>query len=140
MSKWMLMALAVAAMGSTGCGNRPERFEKMVQWRIDDALDELDATQAQRERVQALTKESLAQARPLAEQAHATRTALMSEWKSATPDASKVHQLVDTQLDAVRSFAHALTDKALELHQLLTPKQRDVLTEKAERFEKRAKH
>lgn len=140
MSKWMLMAVSVAAMGSTGCGNRPERFEKMVQWRIDDALDELDATQVQRDRVQALTKESIANAKPLAEQAQATRTALMTEWKSATPDAPKVHQLVDTKLEAVRTFAHSLTDKALEVHALLTPKQRDVLTEKAERFEKRAKH
>ncbi len=90
--------------------------------------------------VQALTKESIANAKPLAEQAQATRTALMTEWKSATPDAPKVHQLVDTKLEAVRTFAHSLTDKALEVHALLTPKQRDVLTEKAERFEKRAKH
>ena len=96
--------------------------------------------QAQRERVQALTKEAIANAKPLAEQAKVTRTALMTEWKSATPDAAKVHQLVDSQLESVRSFAHTLTDKALEVHQLLTPKQRDVLTEKAERFEKRAKH
>ncbi|MER2565160.1 MAG: periplasmic heavy metal sensor [Myxococcaceae bacterium] len=140
MSKWMLMVLSVAAMGSTGCGNRPERFEKMVQWRMDDALDELDATQAQRERVQALTKVAIANAKPLAEQAKSTRAALMTEWKSATPDAAKVHQLVDTQLESVRSFAHTLTDKALEVHALLTPRQRDVLTEKAERFEKRAKH
>lgn len=140
MSKWMLLALSVAAMGSTGCGNRPERFEKMVQWRIDDTLDELDATQAQRERVQAITKEAIANAKPLAEQAKSTRTALMSEWKSTTPDATKVHALVDVQLESVRTFVHALTDKALEVHALLTPKQRDVLTEKAERFEKRAKH
>lgn len=139
MSKWMLLALSVSAMGATGCGNRPERFEKMVQWRIDDALDELDATQAQRERVQVLTKEAIANGKPLAEQAQATRAALMSEWKSTTPDSNKVHGLVDAQLDAVRAFAHSLTDKALEVHQLLTPKQRDVLTEKAERFEKRAK-
>lgn len=140
MTKWMLLALSVAAMGATGCGNRPERFEKMVQWRVDDALDELDATQAQRDRVQALTKESLAATKPLAEQAKSTRTALMSEWKSSTPDAAKVHALVDGQLDAVRAVAHALTDKALEVHALLTPKQREVLTAKAERFEKRAKH
>ena len=78
MSKWMLMAVSVAAMGSTGCGNRPERFEKMVQWRIDDALDELDATQVQRDRVQALTKESIANAKPRCQSTIATAVAIAS--------------------------------------------------------------
>ena len=36
---------------------------------LDEWLDELDATQVQRDRVQALTKESIANAKPLAEQA-----------------------------------------------------------------------
>lgn len=140
MTKWMLMGLSVAVVGATGCGGgkRAERLEKMVQWKVDDALDEVDATQAQRERVQAITKDAIAKAKPIAEQGQVARAALVTQWKSTTPDASAVHQLVDTQLDAVRSFAHVMVDKALEVHQLLTPKQREQITSRLERFEQRS--
>ncbi|MDP3232301.1 MAG: Spy/CpxP family protein refolding chaperone [Myxococcales bacterium] len=139
MSKWMLLGLSLAVMGATGCGGgaRAERMEKMVQWRVDDALDELDATQAQRERVQAITKDAIAKAKPIAEQGQAASAVLVTQWKSSAPDSSAVHQLVDAQLDTVRAFAHVLVDKALEVHQLLTPKQRDQISSRLERFEKR---
>ncbi len=139
MSKWMLLGLSLAVMGATGCGGgaRAERMEKMVQWRVDDALDELDATQAQRERVQAITKDAIAKAKPTAEQGQAASAVLVTQWKSSAPDSRAVHQLVDAQLDTVRAFAHVLVDKALEVHQLLTPKQRDQISSRLERFEKR---
>lgn len=139
MSKWMLLGLSLAVMGATGCGGgaRAERMEKVVQWKVDDALDELDATQAQRERVQAITKDAIAKAKPIAEQGQAARGVLVTQWKSPAPDASAVHQLVDTQLENVRAFAHVMVDKALEVHQLLTPKQRDQVSSRLDRFEKR---
>jgi protein CpxP len=140
MSKWMLMGLSVAVVGATGCGggNRAERMEKMVQWKVDDTLDEVDATQAQRERVQAITKDAIAKAKPLAQQAQGARATLLTQWSSTAPDANAVHQVVDAQLENVRAFAHVMVDKALEVHQLLTPKQRDQLTSRMERFEQRA--
>jgi Spy/CpxP family protein refolding chaperone len=141
MSKWMLMALSVAVVGATGCGGgaRGERAEKMIALKVEDALDELDATTAQRDRVQAMTKDSIATAKPLLEQARSARAALVAEWKSERPDANRVHQLVDAQLDALRGFTHGLVDKGLELHQLLTPEQRAEVTERLERFEKHSK-
>lgn len=141
MSKWMLMAVAVSSVGMSACGGgaRGERLEKMVQWRVDDALDELDATAAQRERVQALTRDTLAAARPLGEQAQAARTTLIAEWKSSKPDSTRVHQLVDAQLESVRAFAHQLVDRAVEVHQLLTPAQRDQISGRLDRFEKRSR-
>lgn len=139
MSKWMLLGVSLAVMGAIGCGGgaRAERMEKVVQWKVDDALDELDATQAQRERVQAITKDALAKAKPIAEQGQAASAALVTQWRSPAPDASAVHQLVDTQLETVRAFAHVLVDRGLEVHQLLTPKQRDQVSARLERFEKR---
>lgn len=140
MSKWMLLGLSLAVMGATGCGGgaRGERMEKVVQWKVDDALDELDATQAQRERVQAITKDALAKAKPIGDQGQAARAALVTQWRSPSPDVIAVHQLVDAQLETVRAFAHGLVDRALEVHQLLTPKQREQITTRLERFEKRS--
>ncbi|MBL8924171.1 MAG: Spy/CpxP family protein refolding chaperone [Myxococcaceae bacterium] len=141
MSKWMLMAVLAAGVGVTGCGGgaRGERAEKMIALRVEDALDELDATQAQRERVQAMTKDSVATAKPLLEQARTARAALVAEWRAERPDANRVHQLVDGQLDALRGFTHSLVDKGLELHQLLTSEQRAEVTARLERFEKHSK-
>lgn len=141
MSRWMLMSLALAAVGAVGCGGgaRGERMEKMIALRVEDVLDELDATQAQRERIQAMTRESISTAKPLLEDARAARTALIAEWKSERPDSNGVHQLVDRQLDALRTFAHAVADKGLELHQVLTPAQRAEIAQRLERFEKHAK-
>ena len=139
MSRWMLVAVAVSMVGAVGCGRgaRAERLEKMVALKVDDALDDLDATTAQRERVQAMTKDALTAARPLAEQAQAARGALVTEWKADRPDASRVHQLVDAQLEALRGFAHRLADQAIELHQVLTPQQRALVSERLDRLERR---
>jgi Spy/CpxP family protein refolding chaperone len=138
MSKWMLLAV-VSTVGTMGCGGgaRGERLEKLVALKVDDALDDVDATQAQRERVQAMTKETLTSAKPVVEQALATRSALVSEWKAERPDSARVHQLIDAQLDSLRSAVHRLADQALELHQVLTPAQRERVTERLERFERR---
>jgi Spy/CpxP family protein refolding chaperone len=141
MSKAMLMAMSMAAVGATGCGggNRAERMEKMVQWRVDDALDELEATQPQRERVQQLTKDTLLKSKPIIEQAQSSRTELLTQWKAAVPDSVRVHQVIDAQLDTVRVFAHHLADSAIEVHQLLTVKQRDEVSERLDRLEKRSR-
>jgi Spy/CpxP family protein refolding chaperone len=137
----MAVTVAVGLLGASGCGGRhsPERVEKLVQWRVDDALDELDATPAQRERVQALAKEQVQRTKPLVEQAQRARTALIAEWKAPTPDAAKAHQLVDAQLDSVRSFAHGLVDAALEVRGLLTPTQREQISKHLDQLERRAK-
>lgn len=137
MTKWL--AVAVLAVTAVGCGRgkSAERMEKMIELRVDDALDDLDATSDQRQQVQALTKSTITQAKPVIEQATAARSTLITEWKSNAPDSAKVHQTVDAQLDSIRAFAHVLADRAIDLHRLLKPEQRDQISARFDRFEKR---
>ena len=63
-----------------------------------------------------------------------THDAIMNEWKSATPDAAKLHALVDARADEMRKLAHEAVDAGIEVHGILTPEQREKLTKKIERW------
>ena len=134
MSKWML-AVGVLAVGAMGCGRggeRAERMEKMVQWKVDDLLSELDATQAQKDKGRALANDVLAEARSTVTQSEASREALLAEWKSTKPDRAKVRAIIDTQLEAMRTVAYQAADSAIELHATLTPEQRAQASKRLE--------
>jgi Spy/CpxP family protein refolding chaperone len=58
----------------------------------------------------------------------------ITQLSSDSPDAQKLHALVDARIDAMRAFAHKITDAALEVHGTLTPQQRkELATEFRER-------
>jgi Spy/CpxP family protein refolding chaperone len=68
------------------------------------------------------------------EEQHAARDEAFTQLASDTPDAQKLHSLVDARIDAMRAFAHKMTDAALEVHGTLTPEQRkELATEFRER-------
>lgn len=131
----------VALTGFAGCGARhhghgrdPAEVAAFVSARVDDALDDLDATPDQRAKINALKDKLLA----AGQQAHAgskeAHEALFAEWKSETPDAQKLHALVDARIDAMRAFAHQAVDAGVEAHGILTPEQRAKVTKKIERW------
>jgi periplasmic protein CpxP/Spy len=103
--------VAVAAVAFSGCrhgGDRMHRMEQMIAWKLDDALDGLDATEAQRE-------------------------ALVAEWGASRVDPVKVHAVVDERAEAYRAFAHKVADALVEVHALLTPEQRAKVQERVQR-------
>jgi periplasmic protein CpxP/Spy len=137
----LLAALGFVAVTGFSCGGRhhghgrdPAEVAAFVSARVDDALDDLDATPEQRTKINALKDRLLA----AGQQAHAgnkeTHEALFAEWKSDSPDAQKLHQLVDARIDAMRAFAHQAVDAGVEAHGILTPEQRAKVTKKIERW------
>lgn len=136
MKKLMVVSMAaVAALSLTACGGggrSAARMEKMAELRLEDALDRIDATPQQRARAQQLMKQVLTDAAPLAKQGQQTREALLEQWRSPTVDSARVHSLVNAQLDAVRVFADQAVDVAIEVHDLLTPQQREHVTRRIE--------
>jgi len=123
-----------------GCGGHrrgehdPERMAAFVTDRVDDALDDLDATPDQRTRIHAVKDRMLAEGT----KAHGNRgerhATLLAEWKSGSPDRAKLHALVDERVEAMRALAHEAVDAAVEVHGVLTPEQREKLSRKAERW------
>jgi Spy/CpxP family protein refolding chaperone len=139
-----LLLLAVGFVTLTGfgggCGHRhghgrdPAEVAAFVTDRVDDALDDLDATPEQRTRIHAVKDRLLAAGQQLRAERKATHDALAAEWKSASPDAAKLHALVDARAEEMRALAHQAVDAGVEVHGILTPEQREKVTKKIERW------
>lgn len=129
----LFAGVAVAACGGPRHGHfTPERLEKMVSWKLDDVMDELDATDAQREQLTAIKDRVMVR---LAEERAAhegMRPEFLLELAKDQPDPDKLHQLVDTRLEQLRPKLHEAVDVALEVHAVLTPKQRAQIKQHVE--------
>jgi Spy/CpxP family protein refolding chaperone len=107
---------------------------KFVTERVDDALDDIDATPAQREKIHAVKDRLLAQGTKLHGDHAALRAELLTMWKADQVDRTRLHAIVDARIDAMRAFAHAAADGAADAHDVLTPEQRAKVAKKAERM------
>jgi Spy/CpxP family protein refolding chaperone len=113
----------------------PERVKQMISWKVDDRLDELKATDAQKQAIHGLKDSLFEDGKRLFEEQKGARAEMLNQWESPNPDAKAVHALVDARMDAFRAFAHKVADAALEAHRILTPEQRkQVTTEVRERM------
>jgi Spy/CpxP family protein refolding chaperone len=124
-----------AFRGGHGWGHNPERIKQMVTWRLNDKLDDIDATDAQRQSINAVKDRLFDEGAALMEEQKGARAEAFNQLASENPDPQKLHALVDARIDAMRAFAHKMTDAALEVHGTLTPEQRKEL---ADEFRERA--
>jgi Spy/CpxP family protein refolding chaperone len=130
----------VGLVGWGGCGHGhghgrdPAEVASFVTARVDDALDDVDATPDQRTRIHAVKDRLLASGQAARAGHREAHDALLAEWKSASPDAAKLHALVDERVEAMRAFAHQAVDAGVEVHGVLTPEQREKVTKKVERW------
>ncbi len=132
------LAGIVALAGFGRCGGPhprdPAQAAAFVNDRIDDALDDLDATDAQRQQVHAVADRLLARAVELRKEGEPEHAELLAQWQSATPDRARLHAMVDQRIEAMRAFAHEAVDAGIEVHDVLTPEQRAKVTKKVERM------
>jgi Spy/CpxP family protein refolding chaperone len=144
----MKKTLAVVAAGTAGvvmlsgfrggCGHRPHGHDPaevaaFVSDRVDDALDDVDATEAQRAQIHAVKDRLLARAQTLRDGHRAVRDEVLAQWKSDAPDRARLQALVDQRVEATRAFAQEAIDAGVEVHAILTPEQRAMVTRKIER-------
>ncbi len=138
-----LAALAlVAFVGLTGfrggCGRPdhkdPAQVAAFVTARLDDALDDVDATPAQRTQIQAIKDRLLQRFQAQRADRQATHATLLAEWKAEKVDRAKVLATLDERAAAMKAMATEAADALIEVHDLLTPAQREKLAKKAERM------
>ena len=131
----MLLAAGLAAGCHRGPGGHPRdpaAVAKFVTGRVDAALDDVDATPGQREKIHAIEDRLLAEGQKLHADREKLHPELLAMWKGDAVDRARLHALVDERIDALRAFAHAAADGAADAHDALTPAQRERL---AKRFE-----
>ena len=145
MKKRILISLAGGGAGfllltgfGGGCGHHPPRdpaeLAAAVGAHVDDALDDLAATPAQRQQIHALADGLVTRGAALRKAGEPLHAEILAQWKSDSPDRARLHALVDQQLDAMRGFAHDAVDAGVDAHGVLTPEQRAKVTKKLERW------
>jgi Spy/CpxP family protein refolding chaperone len=133
-----VLAVGAAALTLSGFahgfhGRDPARMQRLVTARVEDALDDLQATPEQRERILALKDGLLASAQAARGDHAALAREVLAQWESPDPDRAQAHALVDERLDAMRAVAHQAVDAALAAHDTLTPAQREQVARKLRR-------
>jgi Spy/CpxP family protein refolding chaperone len=134
----LLVGVALLTGFRGGCGHGhgghdPARMAAFVTDHVDDALDDLEATPEQRARVHAVKDRLLARGQALREARAGAHAEVLAQWRSETPDAARLHAMVDERLEAMRALAHEAVDAGVEVHGTLTPEQRAEVTRKIER-------
>ncbi len=111
----------------------PAAVQAMITEHVEDTLDDLDATPAQRTAILGVKDRLVAKGLALHGDRKAIHESVLAEWNAEKPDAAKLHALVDQRVDAMRTLAHAAVDDAVQVHDTLTPAQREKLARKIER-------
>ena len=139
MKKILLTALVVVAF-ATGAlaltaarSHGPARMDRFLTHRVEDMLDDVHATDAQRQQVLGIKDKLVADGKALHAGQSDVKSQLLAQWQADKPDAARVHALVDGRADAMKSFAGEVADAILQVHDILTPEQRAVVTKKLER-------
>lgn len=114
-------------------GRDPAAMAAAVTEHVDEALDELDATPAQRTKIHEIKDRLLARAQATHQGHEQDHAALLEAWRSPNPDRAALLARMDARIDGIRALAHEAVDDALEVHATLTPDQREKLARKVER-------
>jgi hypothetical protein len=106
----------------------PMAVTHMVAWLVDNTLDGVGASETQRARVLAVRDRVMSAANVLHTGHDATHEVFRRQWELDTMDSRVLHDLVDDRLEELRRVLHTSVDGVVEVHDTLTPEQRQALT------------
>lgn len=129
----MLLAGAAWAWGPGAGAHDHAMMGKFITWRVNEVLDTIAATEAQRTVVLGAKDRLFAEVTKAHEQGKGTHDALQAQWLSDKPDRDRLHALVDAKAAEMARLGHLAVDEALAVHAALTPEQRAKLVEEIER-------
>lgn len=119
-----------------GCGGS-ERGYKFVSWRIDSKLDDLNATEEQKAKINAIKDRIFVDVKAAVAEHKATKGQALAQFESGNPDSNALKNMVDARLATAKIVAYKVVDALVEANAVLTPEQRKELTgELRERLQK----
>ncbi|MDE0048912.1 MAG: periplasmic heavy metal sensor [Rhodospirillales bacterium] len=141
--RWILMTIAGAlvlvvggmtwsAVAHSGKSWDGERFERFVEWKIDDMLDEVDASDDQRERVRAIATAAIADMGEFRDFKREGRQALVEALTQETVDREALETLRQNKLETADRASQRLLTALADAADVLTPVQRAELAEEWE--------
>jgi len=99
----------------------------MVEWLVDNALDDVGASDAQRAKVLAVKDRVMNEAKTLHAGHDATHEEFLRQWELDKMDSARLHALVGARLEEMKRVLHTAVDGVVEVHDTLTPEQRKTL-------------
>ena len=141
--RWILMTIAGAlvlvvggmtwsAVAYSGKSWDGERFERFVEWKIDDMLDEVDASDDQRTQVRAIATAAIADMGEFRDFKRAGREALVDALTQETVDRAALETLRQSKLETADRASQRLLTALADAAEVLTPAQRTALAEELE--------
>lgn len=138
--RWILMTIAGAlvlvmggmtwsAVAYSGKSWHGDKFERFVEWKIDDMLDEVDATDDQRTQVRAIATAALADMGEFREFKREGREALVDALTQETVDREALEALRQSKLETADRASQRLLAALADAAEVLTPAQRAELAE-----------
>lgn len=138
--RWILMTIAGAlvlvvggmtwsAVAYSGKSWHGDKFERFVEWKIDDMLDEVDATDDQRTQVRAIATAAIADMGEFHDFKRAGREALVDALTQETVDREALEALRQSKLETADRASQRLLAALADAAEVLTPAQRAELAE-----------
>ena len=117
-------------------GKDPEKVRKYVLWKIDDHLDDLDATKQQKKQILEIANRVIGDGMALRKDKDAHHATILGELESGNPDSAKLHGMLDDHIEQFRGFGHRTLDAMIEAWNLLDENQQgDLIDEFKEHIE-----
>jgi Spy/CpxP family protein refolding chaperone len=130
--------LALAAFKGGGGHGHGFGHEGFFGARIDDMLEEVDATPQQREQVRAIADRLREKGRALrAERDQSEHAALVAQWEQGNLDRARLLAHVNERAERMKAFGQDVADAMIEVQNILTPEQRAKVAEKMRRHMER---
>lgn len=140
--KKTIVAISLLSLGTAallimdGCqgGVRPSyhssrHFERLTERHLDYLLDKIDATEAQRPQIRIAIEQLAEGLKPLHVDHEQVYQTVRQQWEMDRLDAERLHALIDEQVEQMRSLGYRVADDMVAFHGVLTPQQRQQLTE-----------
>jgi Spy/CpxP family protein refolding chaperone len=128
-----IVALA-AFRGGPGHGHGPEGF---FGARIEDMLDDVDATPQQREQVRAIADRLREKGRAMRAGKAANHEQLVAQWEAGQLDRAQLLAHVNERAEQMKAFGQEVADAMIEVQTILTPEQRAKVAKKMRRHMER---
>jgi protein CpxP len=122
-----LGAWQVHAMGGFQGHDRHEMVHKFITFAVNEKLDQIGASAAQKEKVRAVEDRLIKKGEALHGERDSFRQELMALLEQDSPDPAQVKALAHKHIEKFSQFADEAADAVVELHGVFTPEQRHQL-------------
>lgn len=126
-----ILIIAISLLAVSACKRKsfhnPERIKSIVSWHIDDVLDDIDATDDQIVKINAIKERVLNDLIEKYKKGKAHKLSAVKAWEKDEVDMESVYAKIDERLSERKKTAYMIADAIKEIHGILTKEQRAII-------------